>query len=276
MPSAARVALCLPALLLLTPAPAASAADGWSLAPTGGSRPAFYAEGPEGTVLRDTVSVTNRGGRAVTVRLYGTGVHVVFAATRVRVPARTRAEVPFTVTASRDRTGEIVARDADGRSRSVPLRLRSGGPALPALTVERVTVRADGIAYELVNRGTTVLAPRLAVHADGLFGAVLDRPPRSLPVRLPPGRRLRLTEPWSGRPALDAVDVRLTVTAAGGARDSAATRARFVPRGAVPGAAGAVAAAGALFAVRRRARRPGGAAPGSPLPARTEPTGAGT
>ncbi|MEU5093928.1 hypothetical protein [Streptomyces sp. NPDC020996] len=276
MPSAARVVLCLPALLLLTAAPAASAADGWSLAPAGGSRPAFYAEGPAGTVLRDTVSVTNRGGRAVTVRLYGSGVHVVFAAARVRVPARTRAEVPFTVTASGDRAGEIVARDADGRSRSVPLRLRAGGPALSALTVENVTVRADGIAYALVNRGTTVLAPRLAVHADGLFGAVLDRPPRSLPVRLPPGRRLRLTEPWSGRPALDAVDVRLTVTAAGGARDSAATRARFVSRGAVQGAAGAVAAAGAaLFAVRRRARRPGGTAPASP-PVEAEPTGAGT
>ncbi|MHC3470569.1 hypothetical protein ACYF6T_17860 [Streptomyces sp. 7R007] len=250
--------LVLPVLVLLIGAPGASAADGWSVAPAGGSRPSFYAEGAPGTVLQDTVSVTNRGERAVTVRLSADGVRVTFAAARVRVPARTRADVPFTVTATADGTGRVLARDGDGRALSVPLRLSVARPAgLSALTVEHVSVHADRITYELVNRGTTVLVPRLAVHADGVFGTVLDRAPRTLPVRLAPGRRLTLTEPWHDRPALDAVDVRLTVTAAGGARDTAGASARFVPWGAVAGTAAVVTAGGALSVVRRRRRRRG-------------------
>ena len=270
MPSAAR-ALFVSLLLVLTAAPVAAAADGWSLVPSGGGRPAFYAEGAPGAVLQDTVSVVNRSGRAVTVRLSGTGVPVIFAADRVRVPARTRADVPFTVSGRDDRSGEIVARDQDGRRAAVPVRLRVGGPALSALTVEHVAVRADRITYDLVNRGTTVLVPSLAVHADGVFGPVLDRAPRTLPVRLRPGHRLSLAEPWSGRPALDSVDVRLTVTAAGGAHDSAGASARFVPWGAVTGAAGAAAAMGALLLVRGLRRRRRRTADGEVLePPRTE------
>jgi len=270
MPSAAR-ALFVSLLLVLTAAPVAAAADGWSLVPSGGGRPAFYAEGAPGAVLQDTVSVVNRSGRAVTVRLSGTGVPVIFAADRVRVPARTRADVPFTVSGRDDRSGEIVARDQDGRRAAVPVRLRVGGPALSALTVEHVAVRADRITYDLVNRGTTVLVPSLAVHADGVFGPVLDRAPRTLPVRLRPGHRLRLAEPWPDRPALDSVDVRLTVTAAGGAHDSAGASARFVPWGAVTGAAGAAAAMGALLLVRGLRRRRRRTADGEVLePPRTE------
>ncbi|MFI7403267.1 hypothetical protein ACIBW9_22805 [Streptomyces sp. NPDC049541] len=259
MPSAVRV-LFVSVLFVLTAAPTASGADGWSLVPSGGGRPSVYAEGAPGAVLQDTVSVVNRSGRAVTVRLRGSGVPVVFAAERVRVPARTRADVPFVVTARGDRSGEIVARDQDGRRGTVPLRLRVGGPALSALTVERVAVRGDRITYDLVNRGTTDLVPSLAVHVDGVFGTVLDRAPRTLPVRLRPGHRLRLAEPWPDRPALDSVDVRLTVTAAGGARDSGGVVARFVPWGAVSGVAGAVVAGVALLLVRglrRRGRRTG-------------------
>jgi hypothetical protein len=263
MLSTARV-LCLSVLVLLVAAPTATAADGWTLAPAGTGRPSFYAEGAPGTVLQDTVSVTNPTGQPVAVRLRGTGVPITFAQTGVRVPARTRADVPFTVSvpagsAPGDRTGTIVARDTDGRDATVRLRLRVGGPELAALTVEHVTVRGDRIAYELVNRGTTVLVPRLAVHAHGLLGGtVLDRAPRTLPVHLPPGRRLKLTEPWPDRPALDAVDVRLTVTATGGAHATAGVSARFVPWGAVGAGAGgllAVAAVTALAVERRRRRR---------------------
>ena len=257
MPSAVRV-LFVSLLFVLTAAPVAVAADGWSLVPSGGGRPSFYAEGVPGAVLQDAVSVVNRSGRAVTVRLSGTGVPVTFAAERVRVPARTRADVPFTVSARGDRSGEIVARDQDGRRAAVPVRVRAGGPALSALTVEHVAVRGDRITYDLVNRGTTVLVPSLAVHGDGVFGPVLDRAPRALPVRLRPGQRLHLIEPWPYRPALDSVDVRLTVTATGGAHDSAGTSARFVPWGAVTGIAGVVVAGGALLLVRglrRRGRR---------------------
>lgn len=253
MSSAARL-LCLSLLLLMTATPTATAAEGWSLAPSGGGRPSFYGEGPAGTVLQDTVSVTNRSGAPVTVRLYATGV--TFADDALRVPARTRADVPFTVTVpTTDRAVEIVARDADGDERRVPVRLRVGVPSLSALTVERVRVSGDRIAYELVNRGTTPLTPRLAVHADGVLGRLLDRAPRTLPVDLPPGSRTKLTEPWPDRPALDAVEVRLTVTAAGGAGDTARVSVRFVPWGAVAGGAACAGTALGVFAVRRRRRR---------------------
>ncbi|MGW0766471.1 COG1470 family protein [Streptomyces sp. NPDC002676] len=263
MPFAARV-LGAALLLLLVSVPRAEAATAdrsdWSLAPSGGGRPSFYAEGVPGAVLQDTVSVTNRSRKPVSVRLRGTGVPAVFARTALTVPARTRAEVPFTVTvpagaAPGDRSGAIVARDADGRTATVRLRLRTVGPAVSALTVEHVAVRGDRITYELVNRGTTVLVPRLAVRADGAFGRrVLDRAPRTLPVRLAPGTRRALSEPWPGRPALDFVDVRLTVTAAGGAHATAHASARFVPWGAVTGA-GTAAGAVAVLAARRRRRR---------------------
>ncbi|WP_369034597.1 COG1470 family protein [Streptomyces adonidis] len=233
--------------------------DGWSAAPLGTDRPYFYAEGTPGTVLQDTLSVRNPTDRVLDVRLSG-GSWVTLAAPEVDVPARTRADVPFTVripdgTPPGDRTATITAR-ASGRTETVRVQLRVGGPRLPALTVEHVRVRGDRIAYELVNRGTTDLTPTLTVRADGVLGPLLDRPARTLPVRLPPGERVALTEPWPGRPEFDAVDVRLTVTAADGTvRAEAGTSARFVPWGGVAGGAGALVAGGALMAVRRLGRR---------------------
>ncbi|MDF3142574.1 MULTISPECIES: hypothetical protein [unclassified Streptomyces] len=257
MSSAVRVlCLSLSLLVLVGAAPVAVAAEGWAVAPSGGGRTSFYAEGEPGTVLQDTVSVSNRSGRSLTVGLRGVGVPITFAEREVRVPARTRAEVPFTMTVpDGDRTAEIVALGADGRAQRLRLHLRASVPKVSALTVEHVSVRADGITYELVNRGTTPLVPQLSVRVDGVFGRVLDRAPRALPVDLPPGSRTKLTEPWPDRPALDAVDVRLTVTATGGAADTAEVAARFVPWGTVAGIAGAVAAIGALFVVRHRGRR---------------------
>ncbi|MFD8503676.1 hypothetical protein ACFV2L_13235 [Streptomyces sp. NPDC059687] len=289
MPSV-RLALTLAAASgLLAAAPAE---DGWSLAPaTGGAggRPYVYAEGEPGTVMQDAVSVVNPGGGPLTVRLSGaddtaddgsparsvpagSGAWIGFARTTggrriaahavlVTVPGRTRADVPFSVTvpsgaAPGDHPAVIVA-SAGTRSSAVRVRLRVTGPALSALTVEHVRVRAGRVTFELVNRGTTVLAPRLAVRADGVLGRVLDRAPHALPLRLPPGRRVRLTEPWPHQPALDAVDVTLTVTAAGGAHGSASASARFVPWGtAAASAAGLLAAVGAAAVVRRRRRRP--------------------
>jgi hypothetical protein len=250
---------CLSLLALLTAAPAATAAGAWSLTPAGGGRPACYAEGEPGTTLQDTVSVTNPTTRPVTVRLRGTGVPITFAATGVRVPARTRADIPFTVNvpvtaAPGDRTGTILAWDTAGREATVRLQLHVSGPELSALTVEHLAVHGDRITYDLVNRGTTSLTPRIAVHATGVLGTLLDRAPRTLPVQLPPGRRLKLTEPWH-RPALDAVDIRLTVTATDGAHDTAEMSTGFVPGGApVAGAGVTVAAGGALLLVRLRLR----------------------
>ncbi|MFF1545475.1 hypothetical protein [Streptomyces sp. NPDC058291] len=263
MPYATVRVLLLSLPLLLAGAPAAGPA-GWSASPSGGGRPSFYAEGTPGTALRDAVAVTNRGTGPLSVRLRvtGAGLRAAFAEPVLDISARTRAEVPFTVTVPvdarpGDRGGRIVVRDSAGRESDVRLLVRVVGPRLAALTVEHVAVRGDRITYELVNRGTTVLVPRLAVHADGVLGAVLDRAPRDLPVRLPPGSRLALHEPWPDRPALDAVTVRLTVTAPGAARATGRASARFVPRVAVAAtAAGALSAAAAAVFVRRRRLRP--------------------
>ena len=257
--STARV-LCLSLLALLAAAPTATAAEGWTVAPAGGGRPTFYAEGEPGTSLQDTVSVTNPTTRPVTVRLHATGIPITFADTGVRVPARTRADIPFTVNvpttaAPGDRTATIIARDASGREATARLQLHVSGPTLSALTVEHVAVHGDRITYELVNRGTTPLTPKLAVHATGTFGTLLDRTPRTLPVQLPPGQRLKLTEPWPDHPTLDAVDVHLTVTATGGAHDTADVSTRFVPWGAVAGTGGALTAGAALLLLRLRLRR---------------------
>ncbi|MEU9334898.1 hypothetical protein AB0D49_17280 [Streptomyces sp. NPDC048290] len=266
------------AVLVLLAVPA-SAAEGWSAAPAGGGRPSFYAEGTPGTALRDTVSVTNRTAAPVDVRLTATGVEARFSDAELRVPPRTRAEIPFTVTVPRDappgdRAGELVVRDADGRTNRLALRLRTGGPELSALTVERTEVVPEGIRYDLVNRGTTTLAPALAVRAEGVFGTVLDRPARPLDTKIPPGRRVTLTEPWPDRPALDTVEIRLTATAGEGVRAQATASAPFVPWRTLTTTAAALTLA-ALITVRRRRRRLGGTTAGDPRPA-PELTGART
>ncbi|WP_240139050.1 COG1470 family protein [Streptomyces sp. MUM 178J] len=152
---------------------------------------------------------------------------------------------------------EQQARVQQARTQEVRIRLRVAGPTLAALTVEDVSIRAGEIHYTLVNRGNTVLAPRLALHAEGLFGTVLDRTARALPLRLRPGQRAELTEPWPGPPSLDSVDVRLTVTADGraarGVRAEAEASAVFA---AWPwAAAGCALAAGAAYGAARLLRR---------------------
>ncbi|MFF4079065.1 hypothetical protein ACFYZN_06640 [Streptomyces sp. NPDC001777] len=267
------------AAALRTPSPAKDAA--WTARPAGSGaggeagRPYFYLEGAPGSVLQDRLSVTNPGPSPVTVRLRGTGgpgaasapgtgpgAWLRAAATEVTVPARTRADVPFTVTVPAgavpgDRSGAIAVRGG-ARSVEVGLRLRIGGPAVAALTVEDVTVSGRTIHYTLVNRGNTVLAPEIAVRADGLFGTLLRREARALPVRLRPGQRLGLTEPWRDTPALDSTTVRLRVTAAGDAHGEATAHAVFVPWAPLTGGALLLLAAVAIgaYAYRRPPGRP--------------------
>ncbi|MFF3495607.1 hypothetical protein ACFYWS_30145 [Streptomyces sp. NPDC002795] len=245
---------------------------GWTVAPSstdGDGRPYVYAEGAPGAVLEDKVAVTNPSDKPLKVSLRGadpgrekatdTGAWIRFAETTVKIPARTRAEVPFTVSVPAgatpgDHPGAVVAR-AGGRDVGVSVHLRVSGPTLSALTVENVRVDKGSIAYDVVNRGNTTLSPRLAVRADGVLGAALDRS-RALPVQLLPGRRASLTEPWRNAPALDAVDVKVTVTAGGGAADSATASARFVPWPAVGGILAVLAGAGCAAYWYLRRRRP--------------------
>lgn len=306
--SAARALTVAVALLVTGAAPATEAladdAGAWSLAPSagGGTRPAkdgrpyFYVEGTPGSVLEDTVTVTNPGPKPRTVELSGadagntrggasslerdkpkdTGSWITFAERKVKVPPRTRAEVPFSVSVPEsavpgDHPGAIVAREG-GRDAGVRVHLRVSGPTLSALTVERVKAEGERISYDVVNRGNTILTPRLTVHAEGVFGTLLDRGPRKLPVELLPGRRVTLTEPWSDAPALDSVEVTLTVTASGDARDTAKASARFVPWGAVAGVGAGVlglVAAGVWFVRRRKDRED----PGDPPPEESEQGG---
>ncbi|MFD0271698.1 hypothetical protein ACFVGY_34780 [Streptomyces sp. NPDC127106] len=286
------------------PAAPAAAADepDWTAAPvagaTGSARPAFYFAGAPGAVLDDRLTLDNPSDRERTLTLRGAdaqdtadggfavrpagattgggagaGSWISFGpAATVRIPARTRAVVPFTVTLPPsalpgDHPAAVVAAEDGGRETGVRIHLRVGGPALSALTVEDVSVRGRGaraeVGYTLVNRGNLPLAPGLSLRAEGVFGAVPGRTHRALPVELLPGQRVRLSEPWPGAPLLDDVDLTLTVTAPGAAPASARASVRLVPWGAA-GWAGAVLLAlggGVLAALPRVRGRRAGRAP---------------
>ncbi|MFH8622475.1 hypothetical protein ACH4A8_11290 [Streptomyces vietnamensis] len=283
--TAARSGLLVAVTALLGAVAAAPPGDrDWTATPAAG-RPYAYLEGPAGSVLQDTLSVTNPGTAPLAVRLTGQGAPVSFAARSVTVPARTRADVPFAVTVAADTPpGEhrgTVRAAAAGREVRVDLRLRVSGPRLAALTVEDVHVDEGAVRYTLVNRGTTILAPRLAVRAEGLLGTVLDRPDRALPLTLRPGERATRTEPWPDPPALDSVTVRLTATAPGAAPATARAEASFASGPALAGTAGLLlaTAGGAGYAVRRRRGRsrtqPPPAQPPLTQPSRTQRASAG-
>ncbi|MFF2863370.1 hypothetical protein ACFVSX_26235 [Streptomyces rubiginosohelvolus] len=267
------------AALLCGLAPPAAADDGpadWTARPAGGTdrdaRPYVYLEGTPGTVLQDRLTVTNSGRAPLTVRLRGdgrAGGWIRFAEDTLTLPARTRAEVPLALTVPDDAvpgdsSGEAVA-TGGGEEIRVPVRVRTVGPTLAALGVEDVQVSGGTIRYALVNRGNAMLRPRLAVRAEGVFGTLLDRPQRPLPLELAPGRRVERTEPWPDAPALDAVTVRLRVTASGGARDEAEASATYLPVAPVVG--GGLLVLGGLAALASGAyrwRRTGRAAPQPP------------
>lgn len=293
-------------------APAAADDPGWTAEPVAGSAPAaakagarpyfarpfFYAAGTSGTVLEDRLALANTSDRERTITLRGAdayntadgafavrsakestgaGLWISFGTgTTVKVPARTRAVVPFTVTVPPgsppgDHPAAVVATES-GREVGVRVHLRVGGPALAALTVEDVAVRGKGaaarVAYTLVNRGNVALTPELSITAEGTFGKVAGRSIRTLPVEVLPGQRVELTEPWPGAPVFDRVALTLAVTAPGGARATGSASAWFVPWG-IAGSTGlgllglgAVAAA-ALLLERKRRIRSGGSGPGS-------------
>ncbi|MCQ4044352.1 WxL protein peptidoglycan domain-containing protein [Streptantibioticus rubrisoli] len=262
------------------------ALGGWTAAPAG-DRPYFYLETGPGTVARDTVSVANSSEEPERFTLQGVDAHLTahgaiavrdaadssdsgtwtrFAASSIRVPARTRADIPFTVTVPGtappgDHPAAIVVEDGTGRRTIVPVRLRVTGHPLAALGVEDVavarTAHGTEIRYVLANRGNTPLTPSVTVTADGLLGTSLHRQGRP-PTVLPPGQRIRLAEPWPRPPALDRTRIRVTATAGGVTAVGTAGYAAvpWAPLGAV---CAGVGCAGAALLVRRR-RVPDGAA----------------
>ncbi|MFF6971175.1 hypothetical protein [Streptomyces tsukubensis] len=252
----AALAVLLPGLLG-TPA---HAAPDWTLAPApGGGRPYVYAEGAPGAVLEDRLTLTNPGTAPLTVRL-GTGAWVALAATTVTVPPRTRADIPLTVTVPPgtppgERTTAVTAaatRPA-GRTAAVRLHLRITGPAVAALSVEDVSTEGPTVRYTLVNRGNTVLRPRVELSADGLLGTAHRRTARTTPAELRPGHRVTRTETWGERPFLDSVSVQVTATAGPGTRAEATASTTLVSRPAL--AAALTGTVVLLFVGMRRLRR---------------------
>ncbi|MFJ6485443.1 hypothetical protein ACIQK6_35750 [Streptomyces sp. NPDC091682] len=316
---AGAVLLLAAATLYAAPAhPAAADEPGWTAEPAAGAaatvRPYFYLAGAAGTVLEDRLALVNTSDRERTITLRGAdayntadgafavrpaapgsgatgatgaGSWISFgAAATVKVPPRTRAVVPFTLTVPPasppgDHPAAVIATEG-GHEVGVRVHLRVGGPALAALTVEDVAVRGRGpaavIAYTLVNRGNVALAPDLRISAEALIGEVSDPPRgRTLPVELLPGQRVELTEPWPGAPALDRVRVTLTVTAPGGAL-AVATGSRWLVPGGPAGWTGAgllglgATTAAALHLVRGRRRPPPGPFPAPGAPPAAGPT----
>jgi hypothetical protein len=248
------------------PAPTAGKKD---KSPTLQERPFFTLEGAPGATLKDKVSVSNLSAAPMTFTLYGAdayntprdggfavkgvdekstglGAWVTLARRSLTIPARTRADIPFTVTIPEDASpgdhpGAIVALDtrvdtapgnvAIGVRRAVGARvyLKVTGPTLPALSVEHVTVShgqplvpglgnsGATIRYTLVNRGNVTLTPRVRFTAKGLFGrTLLDRRARTLPLELLPGQSVQLTEKWASAPQFDRVSIHLTASSARG------------------------------------------------------------
>lgn len=317
------VLLLAAATLYAAPArPAAADEPGWTAEPATGAaatavRPYFYLAGAPGTVLEDRLALANTTDRERTITLRGAdayntadgafavrpatpgagaaaaagaagaGSWISFGtATTVKVPPRTRAVVPFTLTVPPasppgDHPAAVIATEG-GHEVGVRVHLRVGGPTLAALTVEDVAVRGRGaaavIAYTLVNRGNVALTPELRIRAEALVGEPADPPRgRAPPVELLPGQRVELTEPWPGAPAFDRVRVTLTVTAPGGARAVATGTRWLVPWGLAGWTGGGLLGLGAttaaaLYLVRGRRPEPGPApAPGGPSAAGPTP-----
>ncbi|WP_042399728.1 WxL protein peptidoglycan domain-containing protein [Streptacidiphilus carbonis] len=224
----------------LEAAPGASVSDTVSVFNTSDQPITFQVYGA------DAYNTPRDGGfalRAADQPQLGVGAWAHLKANRLTVPAHHRADVPFTITVPEgaepgDHPGAIVALDtategtagggkvAVGIKRAVGARvyLRVSGPAVPAVTVQDVSVSRKAplvpgiggssatIRYTLVNRGNTTVHPTLAVRASGWFGGtVLDSAPKDLGIDLLPGQSVTLTAPWPHPPQFDRVSLKLSI-----------------------------------------------------------------
>ncbi|MFF0432221.1 WxL protein peptidoglycan domain-containing protein [Streptomyces sp. NPDC004327] len=234
----------------------------------------------------DAYNTERDGGFAVRTRQErqtGAGAWIRPARDRVTVPPRSAVTVPYTLTVPADaepgdHPGAVVALDeritkggaggavALGVQRAVGARvyLRVGGPTVPALAVEDVTLVQDrplvpgtrtstaAVSYTLHNRGNVTLNPKVALEARGLFGrTLLSRDLERLPAELLPRQKIRLTESWRGSPQFDWGEVTLTATAKD-VRESAGVS--FVALPWLPLTVLAAGAAGGAAALRIRRR----------------------
>ncbi|MEV7276230.1 DUF916 domain-containing protein [Streptomyces sp. NPDC093111] len=234
----------------------------------------------------DAYNTERDGGFAVRTRQEkqtGAGAWIRPERDRVTVPPHSSVTVPYTLTvpadaAPGDHPGAVVALDervakgsggsvALGVQRAVGARvyLRVGGPTVPALGVEDVTLEQDRplvpgtgtstavVSYTLYNRGNVTLSPKVALKAQGLFGrTLLTRDLDRLPAELLPRQKIRLSERWTGSPQLDWGELTLTATAKD-VRESG--RVSFLALPWLPLAVLVAGAAAGLFGLRIRRRR---------------------
>ncbi|MEU8804371.1 DUF916 domain-containing protein [Spirillospora sp. NPDC048819] len=178
----------------------------------------------------------------------------------LKVPANTAVKVPFTLKIPENATpgehiGGIVALNTAiesvqesggariGVRRAVGARvyLRVAGPLTPGLRIGGPdTARTEPlvpyvhqsrgtIRYTVINTGNQRISPTARVWATGIFGRRVEQwPDRRLPEILP-GQRTEITVPWNGIPPLDAVTVRVELTAGDGVQARGQTQFTAVP-----------------------------------------------
>ncbi|MEZ0093430.1 WxL protein peptidoglycan domain-containing protein [Streptacidiphilus sp. EB129] len=317
--SALLLALCA-VTLAAGPAPAADNGT-WAVFPTPESTTAtpatpdrqyYYLEAGQGATVSDKVSVVNLSTQPITFKLYGAdayntprdggfalrsadqaqtgvGAWVHLARSTITVPARTRADIPFTLSIPSgalpgDHPGAIVALDttadsttssgnvAVGVHRAVGARiyLRVSGPTVPALSVENVHIDRSAplipglggstatVRYTLVNRGNVTVHPKIALKATGwLGGTVLSTSARDAGIDLLPGQQVQLSAPWPNAPQFDHVTLTLTATGVGldvtATASAGFTAVPWLPVGLVLLALGAALV---LLWIRRKRRHP--------------------
>ncbi|GIE90276.1 WxL protein peptidoglycan domain-containing protein [Actinoplanes regularis] len=281
---AAVLALTIGAILLpATPAVAAGNGE-WSVTPTPARNPGptprlmFFLDAPAGQTLRESVRVSNLTTGPRSFLIYGAdayntphnggfafrsrdekqadlGSWVTSQVTTVEVPARTSADIPFTITVPKnatpgDHVGGILAMeaqpgaiaDADGAAvrvqRAVAARvyLRVAGTVLPGLSVRDLSVdigapllpvgtRGD-LEYRVANIGNVHLVPTAEIKVTGLFGHRISATGSAPASDMVPGADGTFTARTSGIWPFDVVTTRVTVRSDG---DVYAARSKRTP-----------------------------------------------
>jgi hypothetical protein len=308
---ASAVAVAL--LILLTPAPAAATGNGeWAVTPTPAEKPGptprlyFFLDARAGETVKESVRVTNLTTKPRSFVVYGAdayntarnggfairtrddqqkdlGSWVRSEVTAVEVPARTSADIPFTITVPAnatpgDHVGGIVAMEATASSsaqadgatvnirRAVAARvyLRVAGAVVPGLGVPQLTVDVAApllptttrgeIGYTVANVGNVHLVPSAEVTATGLFGHRITLTGATPASDMIPGARGTFAMTAAGIWPLDVVTTTVAVRADGDVFAQRSARTLVVSRTAVALLAALVVAAGWLIRRRRRAR----------------------
>ncbi|MEV6342789.1 DUF916 domain-containing protein [Actinoplanes sp. NPDC051851] len=261
--------------VLLPVTPAAASGNGeWAVTPTPAKNPGptprlyFFLDASAGQRVLESVRVTNLTTKVKTFLVYGAdayntkqnggfairtradeqtdlGAWVNNPVTTVEVPARTSADIPFTITVPAnatpgDHVGGIVAMEAEASGsaeaegatvriqRAVAARvyLRVAGTVVPGLNVPElsVTIKAPlfpvgtrgTLDYRVANIGNVHLVPTGRVTVTGLFGHRIGVKGTLPTSDLIPGADGTFTATTSGIWPFDVVTTRVSVSADGG------------------------------------------------------------